>query len=512
MNQLKEIHAYTLRNGIDHTKILIGKLLEIPNLQYAHLLFIHTPTKRTAFIYNKLIQAFSLHGQQRQSLSLYSQMLLQGCPPNEYTFNFLFSACTSLSSSSLGQALHTHFIKSGFELDLFASTALLDMYAKMGMLEFARKVFDEMHVQEIPTWNAMIAGYARFGNMVGAEELFLLMPPRNVVSWTAMISGYSQNKQYEKALELFMKMENEKVLKPNEVTLASILPACANLGALEIGRRIEAYARKNGFFKNVYVSNAILEMYARCGEIDIAWRLFDEIGSHRNLCSWNSMIMGLAVHGQCAMALVLYDQMLREGTTPDDVTFVGLLMACIHGGLVERGRQIFNAMTNDFHIIPKLQHYGCMVDLLGRAGKLREAHETILSMPMKPDSVVWGALLGACSFHGNVEVAEIAAESLFALEPCNPGNYVILSNIYASAGQWNGVAKLRKVMKGGQITKAAGYSLIEEGGQLHKFIVEDRSHSKSEEIFALLDGVYRIIKLQRSTFDFHSILDLNNYS
>lgn len=215
-----------------------------------------------------------------------------------------------MSSPSLGRILHAHFIRSGFEPDVFASTALLDMYAKLDMLEFARKVFDEMLVRGIPTWNAMIAGYARLGDMESAEELFVLMPHRNVVSWTAMISGYSQNKQYEKALGEFLKMEKERDVKPNEVTLASVLPACANLGALEIGQRIEAYARENGLFRNVYVSNAIMEMYTRCGKVDVALQLFDEIGSLRNLCSWNSMIMGLAVHGQCVKALELYDQML----------------------------------------------------------------------------------------------------------------------------------------------------------------------------------------------------------
>lgn len=202
----------------------------------------------------------------------------------------------------------------------------------------------------------------------------------------------------------------------------------------------------------------------------------------------------------------------REGTLPDDVTFVGLLLACTHGGMVETGKHIFKSMTRDFNIIPKLEHYGCMVDLLGRAGKLSEAYEVIKSMPMVPDSVIWGALLGACSFHGNVELAEIAAESLFVLEPWNPGNYVILSNIYASAGQWNGVAKLRKVMKGGKITKAAGHSFIEEGGRLHKFIVEDRSHSESNQIFALLDGVYEMIKFNKNAYECHLDFDLINQS
>lgn len=194
------------------------------------------------------------------------------------------------------------------------------------------------------------------------------------------------------------------------------------------------------------------------------------------------------------------------------MTFVGLLLACTHGGMVEKGKHIFQSMTRDFNIVPKLEHYGCMVDLLGRAGRLTEAYEVIQSMPMKPDSVIWGALLGACSFHGNVELAEIAAESLFALEPGNPGNYVILSNIYASAGQWDGVAKLRKVMKGSKITKTAGHSFIEEGGQLHKFIVEDRSHTESSEIFALLNGVYEMIKFNRNEYECHFDFDLIKHS
>ncbi|XP_015968552.1 pentatricopeptide repeat-containing protein At5g08510 [Arachis duranensis] len=511
MNQVKQIHGYTLRNGIDNTKVIIEKLLQIPNLSYAHSFLCHSPNpKATVFLYNRLIQAYSINGSNtRRCFSLYSQMLLHGFQPNEHTFNFLFSACTSLSSPFLAQMLHTHFIKSGFEPDVFAATALLDMYAKLGSLKMARHVFDEMAVRGVPSWNAMIAGYARFGDMEKALELFLLMPCRSVVSWTTMISGYSQNKLYEKALDLFLTMEREKVTKPNEVTLASILPACANLGALEIGQRIEAYARENGYFKNLYVSNAVLEMYAKCGKIDVAWRVFDEIGSLRNLCSWNSMIMGLAVHGQCSKALELYDQMLRDGTSPDDVTFVGLLLACTHDGMVAKGRYIFKSMTTDFHIVPKLQHYGCIVDLLGRAGQLQEAYSVIQSMPMKPDSVIWGALLGACSFHGNVELAEIAAESLFALEPWNPGNYVILSNIYASAGHWDGVSKLRKVMKGSKITKVAGHSFIEERDQLHKFIVEDRSHPLSNEIFALLDGIYELLKLNISSFESDLDLDFN---
>lgn len=185
--------------------------------------------------------------------------------------------------------------------------------------------------------------------------------------------------------------------------------------------------------------------------------------------------------------------------TPDDVTFVGAILACTHGGMVKKGRELFNSMEQRCFITPKLEHYGCMVDLLGRAGLLQEAYDLIKAMPMKPDSVVWGTLLGACSFHGNVEVAEKAAESLFVLEPWNPGNYVVLSNIYAKASRWDGVAKLRKMMKGSNVAKAAGHSFIEEGGRIHKFIVEDKSHPRSNQIFAMLDDVTAEMKLHGNT-------------
>lgn len=205
--------------------------------------------------------------------------------------------------------MHSRFVKSGLVRDIFALTALVDMYAKLGMLDCARKQFDEKRVRGTPTWNSMISGYARSGDMEGASELFWLMSQRNVVSWTAMISGYSKNGQYAKALAMFLQMEKERGVRPNAITIASVLPACANLGALEVGERIEEHARKVGFFKDLYVSNAVLEMYAKCGRIDTARRVFDEIGRRRNLCSWNSMIMGLAVHGRCNEALDLYEQM-----------------------------------------------------------------------------------------------------------------------------------------------------------------------------------------------------------
>lgn len=370
------------------------------------------------------------------------------------------------------------------------------MYAKLGLQEFARRVFDEMPVRDMPAWNSLLSGYAKAGMLQEALELFGWMPYKNVVSWTAMISGYSQNGQYENAVGMFLRMEQERDVGPNAVTIASVLPACANLGALELGERIEVYAKEKGYYlENLFVSNALLDMYARCGRIDQARRVFHEIGGKRNVCSWNSMIMGLAVHGKCQEALKFFHQMQKEGSAPDEVTFVAILVACMHGGLVSEGRELFKSMGGKYLVTPKLKHYGCMIDLLGRAGEVNEAYDLIQSMPMKPDSVVWGALLGACSFCGQVELAEIAAKSLFELEPWNPANYVILSNIYASAGRWEGVADLRKYVKGSQMRKEAGYSFLEEGGQIHKFIVGDMSHPRSDDIYAVLNEISSKMKL-----------------
>ncbi|CAA0820494.1 Pentatricopeptide repeat-containing protein [Striga hermonthica] len=488
MNQLRQIHAHSLRNATDSTQYLITNLLKIPNLSYAHKVLDNTP-QPTIFLYNKLIQAYSSRGPHSRCLSLYSQILARRLSPNPNSFTFLFAACVGLNTIRHGQMLQTHFVKFGLGHDAYASTALVDMYAKMGSLHFAKKVFEEMEGADTPTWNSLITGYARNGLLEEARRLFSEMPRRNVISWTALISGYSQNGRYREALETYLEMEREGQVRPNQVTVASVLPACANLGALGVGRRIEAYARENGYFGNMFVSNAVLELYARCGAIEEAERVFEEIGGSRNLCSLNTMIMGFAVHGRCCGALEIFDLMMRNGISPDDVTFVGAILACTHGGLVSRGRELFNSMAGKYSITPKLEHYGCMVDLLGRAGLLQEAHDLIKAMPMKPDSVVWGTLLGACSFHGNVEIAEKAAESLFVLEPSNPGNYVILSNIYAKAGMWDKVASLRKMMKGFNVRKAAGHSFIEEGGRLHKFIVEDKSHSSSDEIFRVLDCI-----------------------
>ncbi|CAL9064260.1 pentatricopeptide repeat-containing protein At5g08510 [Musa acuminata AAA Group] len=494
MNQIKQIHAFTLRNGLDDIQALVLKLLQVPNLPYAHALLLSHPHPPPTFLYNKLFQAYARGAGSafEPCAALFARMRR---PPNPHSFVFLFSACTAFARPAHGRALHARFLLSGLPFDAFVATSLLDFYAKSGLLDSARRLFDELPFRDVAMWNSLIGGYTRWGELDQARELFEMMPFRNVISWTTMVSGYAQNGRYEEAVRAFSRMWEEAEVKPNEVTLASVLPACAHLGAIGLGEKIENYAREKGLIGNVFVCNALLEMYGKCGNIHRARKVFDEMGVRRNLCSWNSMIVALAVHGMWCQGLELFHEMREKGILPNDITLVGVLLACTHGGLVDEGQYIFNSMEKDFFITPKLEHYGCMVDLLGRAGLTKEAYSLITSMPMEPDSVIWGALLGACSFHGDVQLAEVAAEFLFKLEPWNPGNLVILSNIYASSGRWNSVAKIWKMMKGKLHRKSAGYSIIELDGYMHKFLVEDKSHSQFEEIYALLDEITMRMRL-----------------
>ncbi|KAL0928189.1 hypothetical protein M5K25_000059 [Dendrobium thyrsiflorum] len=497
MNQIKQIQAHALHRGADQTSLLLDLILRIPDFSYARRLLDALTFPPSTFLCNKLLRAYSASDVNfHHCITLFSSMCRQRCcRPNLHSFTFAISACTTSSSPFHGRTLHALIFKFGFLLDAFVFTSLLHMYSKTSHLPSARKLFDEMSHRDIATWNSMITGYAKSGDLNSARKLFEDMPARNVISWTSMISGYSQNEMYEESIEMFLRMWEMGEVRPNEVTLTSILPACANVGAMDLGEKIEAFVRENNLLSNVFVGSALVEMYAKCGNIDKAMAVFREVGEQRNVCSWNSMIMGLAVHGRWNDSLQLFHEMKKKGIRPVDITFTGVLMACTHGGLVEEGKRFFQQMEKELLIPPKIQHYGCMVDLLGRAGYLNEAYDLIKIMPMEPDSAIWGALLGACSFHRNVELAEIAAEFLFKLEPWNPGNYVILANIYASVGCWDCVATVWKLMKGRKQKKEAAYSLIELAGNMYKFLVEDKSHPKSQEIYTLLDEIYIIMGL-----------------
>jgi len=364
-------------------------------------------------------------------------------------------------------------IRSGFQSDVIVVSALIDMYAKCGSMQKARELFDKMHHRDVVSWTTMVTRYVQNGYVDEALKLFQAMPQRDVFSWTSMIAGYAQNGRAEEALKLFQQMHLAG-MRPNSRTFASILPVCASLGALEHGMEIHADIIRSGLECDLIVANALIDMYAKCGILDTAHKLFDRM-HQRDVVSWTAMIAGYAVHSCGKEALELFEQMKYSGISPDHVTLVCVLSACCHAGLVEEGYQYFNRLSKDYHITPTMDHYSCMVDLLCRAGRLDEAQTFISKMPITPDVEMLISLLGVCKIHNKIELAECVAELIFELDPENAAPYVLLSNIYATAGRWEDIEKVRKMMKDRGVKKTPGCSWIEINKQVHAFLMEDRS-------------------------------------
>ncbi|CAM0954632.1 unnamed protein product [Alopecurus aequalis] len=502
MEEAKRLHACALRCRVRRLQPLLLRVLAAGEHRYAALLLdsYPSPSPLSARLHDRLLHALA---SSRSPLLLPSfsrahrHRLL-----TPLSFTFLVSASAASTSplfAPFALSSHALLVKSGHFAsgDPFLGSALVSFYARNRLLNQARRVFEEMPRRDTAVYNALLSAYTRGGLLNKAEKLFGVMPERNVVSWTAMVSGYAQNGLHAEAVETFLAMWEGEGVQPNELTMTSVLPACAAVGAMELGRKVEKYAKRKGHLGNVYVANAVVEMYAKCGSIQRAWKVFQRIGRQQDLCSWNTMIMAFAVHGLWREALALFHKLRMTGIKPDGITFVGVILACTHGGLVHEGKLLFNSMEAYFSLTPRIEHYGCMVDLLGRAGLLKEAYSMICRMPVEPDAVIWGALLGACSFHGNIELAEIAVDKLIFLEPQNTGNLVILSNIYASSGKWDGVAQVWKLLKEKDHKKSAGYSFIESDGRMHKFLVGDKSHPRFEEVYRTLDSVTMLMKLAR---------------
>uniref|UniRef100_A0ACD5ZJ23 Uncharacterized protein n=1 Tax=Avena sativa TaxID=4498 RepID=A0ACD5ZJ23_AVESA len=500
MEEAKRLHARALRCGVRRLQPILLRVLAAGDHRYAALLLASdpSPSPASAPLHDRLLHTLASSRSPLLLPSFSRAHRLRLLTPLSFTF-LLSAAATSLSFAPFALSSHALLIKSGHygSDDPFLSSALVSFYARNRLLDQARRVFDEMPRRDTAVYNALLAAYTRRGLLHVAEKLFEEMPERNVISWTSMVSGYAQNGMHVEAVETFLEMWEEAGVQPNELTVTSVLPACAAVGAMKLGRKVERYAKRKGHLGNVYVTNAVVEMYAKCGNIRRAWKVFQRIGPRRDLCSWNTMIMAFAVHGFWREALALFHKLRMTGFKPDGITFVGVILACTHGGLVAEGKLLFNSMDADFHLTPRIEHYGCMVDLLGRAGRLKEAYSMICSMPVEPDAVIWGALLGACSFHGNIELAELAVNNLVFLEPQNTANLVILSNIYASSGNWDGVAQVWKLLKEKDHKKTAGYSFIESEGRMHKFLVGDKSHPRFEEVYRTLDSITVLMKLAR---------------
>lgn len=378
-------------------------------------------------MWNTLIRALASSPTPQRSLSLFVEMRRFCIAPGKHTFPFVLKACSNLKSFCACTQVHVNILKFGLDLDLHVVNGLIRAYSVSGCLTHARKVFDQVS-------------------------------ERNLRIWTTMICGYAQADSGSDAIQLFHAMTADG-FEPNGVTLASVLSACAQSGGLELGEQIHSYMQEKRIELGVILGTALVNMYARTGAFVQARQCFASM-QERNIATWNSMICGLAVHGHAEEALDLFKKLEQEKVRPSDITFIGVLSACCHAGLFDFGWRIFHSMSRVHEIEPRIEHYSCMVDLLGRCGKLLEAEELIKGMKWKADVVIWGALLTACKNFNNTDVAERAGKEILALDPHNHGAYVILSNMYAEAGRWEEVVKLRKFMKEGCLKKTPGWSLV----------------------------------------------------
>ncbi|CAD6335552.1 unnamed protein product [Miscanthus lutarioriparius] len=400
---------------------------------------------------------------------------------------FAFSplAKSAAAARSLPAAAGAHAVSlllGGFDKHRFVGNSLIGAYVACGDVGAARKVFDEMMVKDVISWTSIVAAYSRIRDMGSAEEVFALCPVKDMVAWTAMVTGYAQNAMPVKALEAFEQMAVAG-MPIDEVSLTGAISACAQLGAVRRAAWVQEIAERNGLGRNVVVGSGLVDMYAKCGLIDEARRVFEGM-QEKNVYTYSSMIVGLASHGRANDAIALFKDMVRRADVePNHVTFIGVLTACSHAGMVKEGRYYFAQMKDMYGILPSADHYACMVDLLGRAGLVIEALDLVKSMTVEPHGGVWGALLGACRIHGNTEVAKVAAEHLFKLEPEGIGNYVLLSNTLASAGEWDEVSKVRKLMRIRGLKKDPAVSWFEgRDGFVHQFFAGDNTHPWMLEI------------------------------
>ncbi|KAM7255232.1 hypothetical protein ACFE04_020473 [Oxalis oulophora] len=469
-----------VRNALLHLYCIFGKL------HYAEFLF-EESFVRDIVSYNAMINGFAQFHQPHAAFLIFKKMKDFGLQPDEFSFVALLSACSSLNNSKTGKIVHCLVYKNS-GLNMLLETAILEMYAKAGLMEIAERVFSTMRTKSPSAWSSMVSGYSRLGNTEMGRHFFDHMDDRDVISWTAMISGYTQAGQYTEALELLTQMEALGV-KPDDVTLVSALSACAGLGVLDFGKRLHyQYIKEPSFGSNIILTTAIIEMYAKCGSIGTALDIFRELPvNSKTTTLYNSMINGLAQHGLGKTAINVFREMEVSGLKLDGITFVAILSACVHSGLVKQGREFFESMSRTYEIKPWVEHYGCMVDLLGRDGQLTEAYNLIQNMPYEGSSVLWRTLLGACRIHGNVEMAAIAARKLLEVEPEHGGGYVLLSNMLSSRNQWKEAGKVRKEMEDNGIKKPAGWSCIELNGVLHQFVASDKSLQKFKELKLMLE-------------------------
>ncbi|XP_057820816.2 pentatricopeptide repeat-containing protein At2g22070 [Cryptomeria japonica] len=449
-------------------------------LEEAKKLFYEIPEKDVVS-WNAMIAGYAQNGMNEKALQFVFPMRSAGIRMDQYSLCITIGVCSAMGDLGKGKQVHGHVFRTGFDLNGVVGNALVNMYSKCRSVDAARLVFDRMTNFRFGLPTRMAVGFFRgeASKTHSGESI------ANTVSWNAMISGYAQDDQGEEAVKLFRRMLREGV-KVDLFPYASTLKACASIAILEQGKQVHPHIIKSGNEMAAFVGSSLVDMYAKCGSIDDARKAFDK-QSKNDVVLWTTIITGYAQHGLGHQAIELFQQMLQAGIKPNAISFLGILFACSHCGLIDEGHHYFDSMSQENGLIPEIEHYVCMVDLLGRSGRLDEAEEFIKKMPVKPNGAIWGALLGACRMHGNIEMGRRAAECLLDFRSQDTGLYILLSNLYSTAGRWADAAKVRKMMEYRNLKKKPGYSWIEVRDKVHLFTVGDRSHPQTEEIYTFLE-------------------------
>lgn len=464
--QIRQVHAQVVATGLFQNLFVMNKLLylyvQYKHMNYAYQLF-DRMSVRDPYSWSVMVGGFAKIGDHMNCFGTFREYVRTGECPDNYTLPNVIRACRDTMNVHMGMLIHNVVCKFGLDLDQFVVAALVDMYARCRVLDDARQLFDRM-------------------------------VKKDLVSWTVMIGACVELGDASEALVLFDRMREEGVT-PDKVTMVTVVNACAKLGVMYKAQLMHNYISTKKFSLDVILGTAMIDMYAKCGSVDSAREIFDSM-KEKNVISWSAMIAAYGYHGEGRKALDLLPMMLNSGIIPNRITFVSLLYACSHAGLIEDGLRVFSLMKDEYHLKPDVKHYTCMVDLLGRAGRLDQAMKLIEDMTIEKDEGLWSSLLGACRIYGHTELAEKAAQSLLELQAQNPGSYVLLSNIYAKAGRWKDVAMIRELMTNRRLKKVPGWTWIEVENKTYQFSTGDHTHPKSKEIYEKLMNLIKELELK----------------
>lgn len=476
----KLIHGYAIRAGfellVNISTALVDMYSKCGSVGTARLIF-DRMKQRTVVSWNSMIHGYVQSGDPEEAMAIFQKMLDEGVEPTNVTVMEALHACADLGDLERGKFVHKLVDELKLGYDVSVKNSLISMYSKCKRVDLAAKVFEGLQ-------------------------------GKTIVSWNAMILGYAQNGRVNEALNHFCEMQSQNI-KPDSFTLVSVIPALAELSVTRQAKWMHGLVIRNCLDKNVFVMTALVDMYAKCGAIRTARKIFDTM-EERHVTTWNAMIDGYGTHGLGKDAVELFNDMQKGTIKPNDITFLCIISACSHSGLVQEGLRFFSSMKEDYGLEPAMDHYGAMVDLLGRAGQLNKAWDFIQDMPVEPGITVFGAMLGACKIHKNVELGEKAAKKLFELNPDEGGYHVLLSNIYATASMWDKMAKVRTMMEKTGLQKTPGCSLVELKNEVHSFYSGSTIHPQSKRIYAFLETLGEDIKAAGYVPDTNSIHDVED--